>query len=162
MHENIKFKKKSNIFLHLIFQKFKKWSSLCFAPSFCKWNKIINFVLSVKNCRRRSIFHLLKLCIFYANHFLYIWQKKSKNNYVSDLILHIYCLEHFSLWCIIKIIKKKLGALKANNSSMNFFFHQTYIFDIFWRQMFDQSLLGDYLNSSTFPWISTVFQMNAI
>ena len=42
------------------------------------------------------------------------------------------------------------------------FFHQTYIFDIFWQQMFDQSPRGDYLNSSTFLWISTVFQMNAI
>ena len=43
------------------------------------------------------------------------------------------------------------------------FFYQTYIFDIFFGgQMSDQSPCGDYLNSSTFPWISTAFKMNAI
>ena len=44
--------------------------------------------------------------IFYANRFLYILQKKSRNKllYVWNLMIHIVCVECFSLRWIIKII----------------------------------------------------------
>ena len=37
-----------NIFLHFIFFKLKKNESFAHAPSLCEWNKIINFIISVK------------------------------------------------------------------------------------------------------------------
>ena len=49
LHKNIKFGKKIyNIFLNFICKKLKKWELLHCVLSLCKWNKIINFVLSVK------------------------------------------------------------------------------------------------------------------
>ena len=66
--------------LNFIFQKFKKLSTLCCGLSLCKWNKIINFVLSVKLSEKIHFPQgLLKTYIFYPNRFLYVLWKKSRN-----------------------------------------------------------------------------------
>ena len=49
------------------------------APSLCKWNKIINFVPSVKLQKIDFLQDPKKAYIFYANRFLYFLQKKSRN-----------------------------------------------------------------------------------
>ena len=71
--------KNNNFFLNiskkLNIQNFKEVSMSRLAHSVCKWNKILNFVLSVK----LGLQGLLKAHIFYASHFLYDLQKKPKN-----------------------------------------------------------------------------------
>ena len=67
----------------------------CPAPSVCKWNKIINFVLSVKLKEQGP----LKAYIFYANHFLYDLQKKSKN---QNVFFYSYAYFWFRMFFFLK------------------------------------------------------------
>ena len=77
LKKKFKFKKKICI---LFFKKFKKPESLHCAPSLCKWNKIVDFVLSVKLSAALNFPQgHLKTYVFYANRFLYVFQKKSRN-----------------------------------------------------------------------------------
>ena len=88
--KNLTFSKKNeNIFQNFIIHTFKKLGMRRPAPSVCKWNKIINFVLSVK---LRVKMHFLQdhpeACIFYLNRFIFILPKKSRN--IHLLAIHDY------------------------------------------------------------------------
>ena len=72
-----------------IFQKFQKHCLWRSTPGLCKWTSIINFVLSLKLLEKIDFLQdPLKAYIFYANSFLYVLQKKSRNK---------LCLESFFL-----------------------------------------------------------------
>ena len=83
MDKIIKFLKNVNFF-KFIFQKLKccLW---CSASGLCKWKAIINFILSVKLQKIDFLQDLQKAYIFYANHFLYFWQKKSRSKLCLEL-----------------------------------------------------------------------------
>ena len=83
MHKNVKSRKKCYFFfVHFIFQNFLKCCLWRSAPSLCKWNTIINFVLSVKLYEKKDFLQdSQKAYIFCANCFLYVLQKKSRNKH---------------------------------------------------------------------------------
>ena len=65
---------------NVCYSEIRKDSTWSCAPSHCKWNKIIKFVLSVKLWEKiRFLQDPQKTYIFLCNSFLYVSQKKSRN-----------------------------------------------------------------------------------
>ena len=52
----------------------------------------------------------LKTYVFYANSFFRVYGKNLKTNYVYNLMIHMFCLERFSLRWIINELFLKVGA----------------------------------------------------
>ena len=81
------------IFLNFIFQKIKKrclWRS---APRLCKWNPIINFVLSKIVGEDRFSAGPPEILYFLCKSFIYVLQKKSTN---------IVCLEPHDTYVLFR------------------------------------------------------------
>ena len=124
-----------NIFQNVNIQNFKENPMSRPAPSVCKWNKIINFVLSVK--LGEEIFFLqglLKANIFYANRFLYDLQKKFKNKNVLFYSFTYLLFRTFFLKWIIKQFFFEVGnPLKGRlffwGSGGFFFYYYTFLCD---------------------------------
>ena len=84
---------------------------MALAPSLCKWNKIINFVPSVKLqkiifCRtpKKRIFSMQ--IVFFT-----FYRKSLETNYVWDHMIHIFCLECFYLGWIIFFFCHRSGVI---------------------------------------------------
>ena len=107
-------KKKKKKFPKIQYSKFQEVSTSRPAPSVCKWNKIINFVLSVKLGEKMGF----NAFIFYANRFLYNLQTKSKSKNFLHYSIHIFCLKHFLLKWIIKQFFGEVGDPLKNMSNL--------------------------------------------
>ena len=80
--EKSDFLKKKNFicFSNVYYWEIRKNGMWSCAPSHGKWNKIMKFVLSLKVWEELGFLqHPQKAYVFYAIHFLYISQKKSRN-----------------------------------------------------------------------------------
>ena len=98
-HEN-KFK---IFFKKNLFKNWKKLGMWSPAPSVCKWNKVINFVLSLKLLAKMNfLLYSLKAYIFYIIRLLYVLPKKTETNFCWPPTIIILFLKRFSLRWIIK------------------------------------------------------------